>query len=85
MSLSKIENPTQFRSNIVLEIDKILQKTAEDYYDAREEVIMEWFLSQEPRSIRKLATKYFDCDLEDAWNFIQEYNIQKSVDNFGNI
>ena len=25
MSLSKIENPTQFRSNIVLEIDKILQ------------------------------------------------------------
>ena len=45
------------------------------------EVIMEWFLSQEDRSIKKLAKKYFDYDLEKAWNFIENYD-NRSVDEY---
>ena len=46
-----------------------------------EEVKMEWFLSQEPRSIRELSKKYFDSDLEKAWNFIENYD-NRSVDEY---
>ena len=45
------------------------------------EVIMEWFLSHEPRSIRELSKKYFDYDLEEAWNFIENYD-NRSVDEY---
>ena len=45
------------------------------------EVIMEWFLSQEPRSIRELSKKFFDYDLEEAWNFIENYD-NRSVDEY---
>ena len=51
-------------------------------YDEDEEVIMKWFLSQEPRSIRKLAKEFFDYDLEEAWKFIENYHVCKSVDEY---
>ena len=52
----------------------------EDYADY-EEVIMKWFLSQEPRNIRKLAIEFFDYDLEEAWKFIENYD-RRSVDEY---
>lgn len=54
---------------------------AGDYDEVYKEVIMEWFLSQEDRSIRELAKKYFDYDLEETWNFIEEYD-HRSVDEY---
>jgi hypothetical protein len=52
----------------------------EDYADY-EEVIMKWFLSQEPRNIRELAIEFFDYDLEEAWKFIENYD-RRSVDEY---
>jgi hypothetical protein len=52
-----------------------------DDEEEEKEVIMEWFLSQEDRSIRELAKKYFDYNLENAWNFIENYD-HRSVDKY---
>jgi hypothetical protein len=52
---------------------------AKDYSDVREELfgpedweIREYF--DKNRSIRKLASQYFDDDLEKAWEFIEDYD-----------
>ena len=52
---------------------------ANDYSDVREELfgpedweIREYF--DKNRSIRKLASQYFDDDLEKAWEFIEDYD-----------
>ena len=61
------------------EVYDILFPESDDEED--KEVIMEWFLSQEPRSIRELSKKFFDYDLEEAWNFIENYD-NRSVDEY---
>ena len=52
---------------------------AKDYSDVREELfgpedreIREYF--DKNKSIRKLASQYFDDDLEKAWEFIEDYD-----------
>ena len=60
--------------------DDILQEKAEDYSEAREELGFEpedWEIREyfdENRSIQELASRYFDHDLEKAWNFIEYYD-----------
>jgi ankyrin repeat protein len=62
--------------------DEVYEKLFPESDDEEDEkVIMEWFLSQEDRSIRELAKKYFDYNLEDAWNFIENYD-HRSVDEY---
>ena len=59
--------------------DERLQE-AEDYSEVREELGFEpedWEIREyfdENRSIQELAFRYFDHDLEEAWNFIEDYD-----------
>ena len=53
-------------------------KIADDYSDAKEEIVLEYLKISEyfekTLSIKKLALKYFNNDLDKAWNFIRDYN-----------